>query len=157
LDALEGRRVGTLPGSLAERILVRAGALVKTYDGGQNDIYDDLRIGRTDAVLLDDPITRYYGAIEPSLEVVEGSLGEGQYAIAVRKDDMEALAGVNQALDDLARDGTLSAIYARWGLWNEETAHLLGGPSPGGAALAEAYDAWRAAVGKPLPFLARAR
>src|SRR5262249_25584102 len=78
-------------------------------------------------------------------------------AIAVRKGDMEVLAGVNQALDALAKDGTLSAIYARWGLWNDETARLLGVPGPEGAALAEAHDAWRAAVGKPLPFLARAR
>jgi len=157
LDALRGRRVGTLPGSLAERILVRAGAVVKTYDGGQNDIYDDLRIGRTDAVLLDDPITRYYGAIEPSLEVVEGSFGEVQYAVAVKKGDREAIAAVDQALSELCKDGTLPAIYARWGLWNEETALLLGGPGPKGAAIAEAYDAWRAAVGKPLPFLARVR
>ena len=36
------RPVGTLPGSLAERILQRAGADVQTYDGGQNEIYDDL-------------------------------------------------------------------------------------------------------------------
>jgi len=61
-EALRGRKVGTLPASLAERILVRAGAEVKTYDGGQNDIFDDLRIGRTDAVLMDDPVTLYYGA-----------------------------------------------------------------------------------------------
>ena len=66
LEAVAGRKVGTLPGSLAERILKRAGAEVKTYDGGQNDIFEDLKIGRTDAVLLDDPITRYYGSIDPA-------------------------------------------------------------------------------------------
>ena len=64
---IEQIEFGTLPASLAERILRRAGAEVKTYDGGQNDIYDDLRIGRTDAVLLDDPITLYYGAVDPAL------------------------------------------------------------------------------------------
>ena len=37
LEALRGRPAGTLPGSLAERILIRAGAEVKTYDGGQNE------------------------------------------------------------------------------------------------------------------------
>lgn len=157
LAELRGRRVGTLPGSLAERILTRAGADVKTYEGGQNDIYDDLRIGRTDAVLLDDPITRYYGAIEPSLEVVSGAFGEVQYAIAVKTGDEATLAAVNQALIDLARDGALAAIYARWGLWNEETARLLGGPSPRAGAIAEAFEAYRAAVGKPLPFWSRVR
>src|SRR4051812_2117568 len=67
LEALRGRRVGTLPGSLASRILERAGAEVRTYDGGQNEIYEDLRLGRTDAVLLDDPIAHYYGDLEEPL------------------------------------------------------------------------------------------
>jgi polar amino acid transport system substrate-binding protein len=155
LEALRGRRVGTLPGSLAARILERAGAEVKTYEGGQNDIYDDLRIGRTDAVLLDDPITRYYGAVDPALEVAPGSFGEIRYAIALRKADPAMLEAVNQALDAMARDGTLARIYARWGLWNAETAALVGGPAPPAGAVAEAHDAWRAAVGKPLPFWSR--
>jgi polar amino acid transport system substrate-binding protein len=157
LEALRGRRVGTLPGSLAQRILERAGAEVKTYDGGQNDIYDDLRIGRTDAVLLDDPITRYYGAIDPALEVVEGAFGEVQYAVALKKGDLDTTAAVDQALGELAADGTLGAIYARWGLWNEETQKLLSSAPPSPDAIASAYDSWRAAVGRPLPFLTRVR
>ena len=154
LAALKGRKVGTLPGSLAERILRREGAEVKTYEGGQNDIYDDLRIGRTDAVLLDDPITRYYGAIDPALEVVPGAFGEIRYAIAIKKGDLAMVEAVNRALDDLARDGTLARIYGRWGLWSPETAAVLQGPPPP-SAVAEALDAWRAAVGKPLPFWSR--
>ncbi|MFT3769443.1 MAG: ABC transporter substrate-binding protein/permease [Minicystis sp.] len=154
LEALRGRRVGTLPNSLAQRILERAGAEVKTYEGGQNDIYDDLRIGRTDAVLLDDPITRYYGAIDPALEVVNGAFGEIRYAVAVRKDDGAMVEAVNHALDELTADGTLARIYARWGLWNEETARLLG-RAPPSDVMSEAYDRWRAAVGKPLPFWSR--
>jgi polar amino acid transport system substrate-binding protein len=156
LEALRGRKVGTLPGSLAARLLERAGAEVKTYDGGQNDIYDDLRIGRTDAVLLDDPITLYYGAIDPALEVVDGAFGEVSYAVGVRKGDAEMLSAVNEAIDDLARDGTLATLYARWGLWNEPTARLLGGKPPATVS-PEAHDAWRNAVGKPLPFWSRVR
>jgi len=155
LAALRGRRVGTLPASLAQRILERAGAEVKTYEGGQNDIYDDLRIGRTDAVLLDDPITVYYGAVDPALEVVPGAFGEIRYAIAIKKGDTAMVEGVNRALDALAADGTLARIYARWGLWTDETAAAVGGPPPPADVMAEALDAWRAAVGKPLPFSRR--
>src|SRR5688572_354459 len=43
LEALKGRPVGTLPGSLASRILARVGADVRTYDGGQDEIYADLK------------------------------------------------------------------------------------------------------------------
>jgi polar amino acid transport system substrate-binding protein len=154
LSALAGRKVGTLPGSLAQRILERVGAEAKTYDGGQNDIYDDLRIGRTDAVLLDDPITLYYGAIDPALEVVPGNFGEVQYAVALPKDDAAMAAAVDTALGELAADGTLARIYARWGLSNDATARLIAGPAPR-TVTPDALDAWRAAVGKPLPFLAR--
>jgi polar amino acid transport system substrate-binding protein len=155
-EALAGRRVGTLPSSVAERLLRRAGADVKTYDGGQNDIFDDLRLGRTDAVLMDDPVTLYYGTIDPTLERVEGSLDDLTYAIALRKGDAALTEAVDRALGELAADGTLANIYARWGLYNEETARLLGGPPPS-SSVAVAYDAWRAAVGKPLPFWQRVR
>lgn len=155
IEALRGRRVGTLPGTLAARILERAGAEVKTYDGGQSEIYDDLRLGRTDAVLLDDPITLYYGALDPALEVAPGSFGEVEYGVAMRRGDAATTEAVNAALGELAADGTLAHIYARWGLWNEATARLLGGPAPDAGEGGEAYDAWRAAVGKPLPFARR--
>lgn len=156
LEALRGRKIGTLPGSLAARLSERAGAEVKTYDGGQNDIFDDLRIGRTDAVLLDDPITLYYGAIDPALEVVPEPLGEVSYGIAVPKGDAETREAVDHAIDELAKDGTLATLYARWGLWNEPTEKLLGGPAPASTS-PSAHDAWRAAVGKPLPFWSRVR
>ncbi|MBK9259574.1 MAG: ABC transporter permease subunit [Polyangiaceae bacterium] len=156
LEDTKGRKVGTLPGSLAARLLQRAGADVRTYEGGQNEIYDDLKIGRTDAVLLDDPITLYYGAIDPALEVVDGAFGEVSYAVAIPKDDVETREAVDRAIEELAKDGTLSTLFARWGLWNEPTARLLGGPPPK-SNVAEAHDAWRAAVGKPLPFWTRVR
>ena len=150
LEDLSGRKVGTLPGSLAQRILERAGALVLTYDGGQNDIYDDLRLGRTDAVLLDGPIARYYGDIQPELETLPGSFGEVRYALAIRHGDEALKSAIDDAIGALARDGTLRRIYQRWGLWNGETAALLGDLSPPSpAALAEAYESWRAAVGRP--------
>ncbi|MFL5302391.1 MAG: ABC transporter permease subunit, partial [Anaeromyxobacteraceae bacterium] len=156
VDALAGRKVGTLPSSLAERMLQRAGAVVLTYDGGQNDIYDDLRLGRTDAVLLDDPIARYYGDLQPELETVPGTFGEVRYAVAIRRGDGALKSAVDAALDGLARDGTLRALYERWGLWNAATAALLGDASPAPRApLAEAWESWRAAVGRPPSLWAR--
>jgi polar amino acid transport system substrate-binding protein len=157
LDDVRGRPVGTLPGSLAERILTRAGATVRTYDGGQNEIYADLVLGRTDAVLLDAPISLYYGEIEPALTAVPGDFGEVRYAIAVPLGADALRAALDEALGRLAADGRLRAIYERWGLWNAATATLLGDRRPETTGVAEALEAWRAAVGKPLPFLARLR
>lgn len=159
LEQMKGRAVGTLPGSLAERILTRVGAVVKTYDGGQDDIYKDLLLKRTDAVLLDDPITQYYGAIEPELEVVPGSFGAVSYAVAMRVGDEKMKRAVDDALASLAADGTLQHIYERWGLWNKETAALFGAKEPAGSALragvAEEWEAWRASMGKKPPFFDR--
>jgi polar amino acid transport system substrate-binding protein len=155
LEALAGRRVGTLPGSLAERMLTRAGAIVLTY-GAQNDIYEDLRLGRTDAVLLDEPIARYYGDIQAELETLPASFGEVRYAVALRLQDEPLRRAIDSALDELIRDGSLRALYERWGIWNPETAALLGDarPSPP-SSVPVAYDSWRAAVGRPAPWLER--
>jgi polar amino acid transport system substrate-binding protein len=157
LTQARGRPVGTLPGSLAERILRREGAFAKAYEGGQEEIYQDLKLGRTDAVLLDEPATRYYGAIEPELEVVPGVFGEVRYAVAVRKGEDSLREAIDTALVELAREGTLRAIYERWGLWNQETAELLGDPDPSPRGVPEQYEAWRLAVGKAPPFLDRVR
>ena len=157
LEAMRGRKVGTLPGSLAERILTRAGAEVRTYSGGQGEIYDDLRLGRTDAVLLDGPITRFYGEIERELTVVDGSFGAVQYAVAVPEDDRDLLAAIDGAIDGLAHDGRLRAIYEKWGLWDPETAALFHDERPPSTGVAEAWESWRAAVGKSPPFWERVR
>ncbi|HYV49237.1 MAG TPA: ABC transporter substrate-binding protein/permease [Myxococcaceae bacterium] len=156
MEALRGRRVGTLPGSLASRILERAGAEVRTYDGGQNEIYEDLRLGRTDAVLLDDPIAHFYGDLEESLERVPGDFGEVRYVMAVHQGNEALLGELNEALAALAKDGTLRDLYQRWGLWNGATARLIGA-DPAATAIPTEYERWRASVGKLPPLWERIR
>lgn len=155
IEALAGHRIGTLPGSLAERILARVGAEARTYDGGQGEIYDDLRLGRTNAVLLDEPIARYYGAIQPELELVEGAFGDVRYALALRKDDDRLRVAIDEALAAMARDGTLKSIYERWGIWNVQTAALFGVDGTPATTLAPEWERWRAAVGRPPPLMER--
>ncbi|MCU0700715.1 MAG: ABC transporter substrate-binding protein/permease [Myxococcaceae bacterium] len=148
LEALAGRRVGTLPGSLAERIAQRAGADVRTYEGGQDEIYDDLKLGRTDAVLLDEPVARYYGELDDTLETVRGDFGVVQYGLAVRLGDTARLEALNRALDALIADGTLRRLYERWGLWTPATAALLGDDDLSPREPALEFERWKAAVGK---------
>jgi polar amino acid transport system substrate-binding protein len=142
LAELAGRKVGTLPGSLAERIATEAKAEVHAYDGGQDEIYEDLRLGRTDAVLLDGPVATYYG-FDEAFEDVPGEFGQVEYAIGVKLGEDAFLAKLNGALESMEKDGTLRGIYERWGL-------------VGGGAATE-LERWKAAVGKPPPFLERVR
>ncbi len=147
LPELAGKKIGTLPGSMAERIAQRAGAVVRTYEGGQDEIYDDLKLGRLDGVLLDAPVAHYYGDLEATFESVRGDFGEVAYAIALRPDDTALLAQVNEALEAMQRDGTLRALYERWGVWSPETAKLFGDPEVAPRGPPIEFERWRAAVG----------
>src|SRR5215475_7193789 len=142
LGDLKGRRAGTLPGTLAERMLRAAGADVRTYDGGQEDPYRDLALGRTDAVLLDAPIALYYGE-RPELTTLHEGFGELRYVVVVRARDPGLRDAVDAALASLVKDGSLPALLQRWGLWTEEAGRELGvEQAPSGPALE--LEAWRA-------------
>jgi len=155
VSELKGRHVGTLPASQAERILQRAGAVIHTYDGGQDLIYADLRVKRTDAVLLDDPVSRYYGLVDPALEMLPGSHGTADYVAAFAPDDSRFRNMFDELVAALAADGTLRAIYERWGLWNAETARLFAAEPEPSSEVAPAWEAWRAATGKLPPLWER--
>ncbi len=154
LAALKGRKVGTLPGSLAERILERAGADVRTYDGGQDEIYDDLKLGRTDAVLLDEPIARYYGDIDPALRV--GARATSARCSTRWRCGSTTGRGSTRSTARSTRwpdDGTLRAIYERWGLWNAETARLLRRRRPRRRATPSSWRRWRGRGGQAAALL----
>jgi polar amino acid transport system substrate-binding protein len=154
--------VGTLPGTLAERMLREAGAEVRTYDGGQEDPYRDLALGRTDAVLLDAPIALYYGD-RPELTTLPAGFGELRYAVVARGGDAELRDALDAAIDSLTRDGTLPALLQRWGLWTEEAGRVLAVASAPSGPAVELEDwrsrrtegMWAAGVGPVLSALGR--
>ena len=87
VNDLKGKKVGTLSGTVAQDILMKMGGVdVKIY-AGQVEPYEDLAIGRLDAVLLDLPIAAYYAKPNPKLKYAGQPVGEGFYAIAIRKGD----------------------------------------------------------------------
>jgi len=157
LEGLARRKVGTLPGSLAERIATRFDADVRTYEGGQDEIYADLKLGRTDGVLLDETIARYYADLDPALETVRGDFGVVQYVIAVRLGDDARLSAIDDALASLIADGSLRALYERWGVFSPATAALFGDPDATPRSPALELEQWTAVMGKPLPFFERVR
>lgn len=148
LEQLKGRVIGTLPNSMAQRIAEGAGAEVRTYEGGQDEVYEDLKNERIDAVLLDDPIAHFYGDLEPGFESFREGFGRIEYAIAVKKDDAELLRAIDSALEQLQKDGSLRTLYEKWGIWNAETAKLFGDPNPKPVNPEIEFERWRGAVGK---------
>lgn len=146
LAALKGRKAGTLGETLAEKILRESGADVKPYGGGQEALYDELENGRIDAVLIDEPVAIYYGALRGTVAMIDAHFGEVRYSIASKKGALGLREAIDAALDQLGKDGTLRAIYERWGIWNSETAALLSDPNVPAHGPADAYEAWRQAT-----------
>jgi len=125
LADLKGKVVGTLKASLAQRILERAGGMeIRSYEN-QNNAYDDLALGRLQAVLMDWPIAVYYSQPNPKLKFTGPSIERMEYGIAVRKEDTALLEQVNEALLALIKSGELWAIYKQWRIWNNETDKLF--------------------------------
>ncbi len=125
LADLKGRSVGTLKFSLAQRMLEEAGGIdVRSYEN-QNNAYDDLAIGRLDAVLMDWPIAVYYSSPNPRLKFAGPVIGAMEYGIGIRPDNPELQQQVNEALLSLMKNGELQRIYEKWGIWNPETAQLF--------------------------------
>ncbi|NWG12745.1 MAG: ABC transporter permease subunit [Acidobacteria bacterium] len=131
LEDCTGKTVGTLKGSLAQRILeARPGIDVRSYDG-QVNAYEDLMNGRLDAVLMDHIIALYNVAPQPGLKMVGRPEGRLEYGIGIRKEDTRLLAEVNRALGEMISSGELRSILERWGIWTELCGDYFLDHSPG--------------------------
>ncbi len=117
---LKSKKVGTLSGSAAQDILANIGNVDIRIYAGQVEPYEDLSIGRIDAVLLDLPIAAYYGKTNPKLKYTGAPIGEGFYGIAIRKEDDKLKREIDITLEKLLKTGELKSIYEKWGLWTKE-------------------------------------
>ena len=123
LGDLNGKRTGTLNGSYAFDLLrATSGVEVVLYEGVEEP-YIDLEQGRLAAVLLDNIIASRYGLVRPTLRAA-GTVGDGVYAIAVRRDDTALHQALDAALGAMRREGELRAILTRWNLWDDRQAAL---------------------------------
>jgi len=139
LEDCRGKKVGTLKGSLAQRILeARDDLQVLSYDG-QINAYEDLSNGRLDAVLMDHIIALYNIPPLPQLKMVGPPVGRLEYGIGVRKEDSALLQEINSALDQMISSGELRKILDRWNLWTPVCAEFFSDRSPGSEP-ATAYE-----------------
>ena len=116
LDTLDGHRVGTLSSSLAHALLRAHPRIELVLYGGQEEPYQDLQLGRTDAVLLDNVIATRYGLTKPGLELADPDVARGSYVIGIRPGEDTVKAAVDNALGALEASGELQRIYTRWHL-----------------------------------------
>lgn len=128
LAQMRGLRVGTLGQTLALELLEAEPGVVPVRYDQELQAYNDLAAGRIDAVLLDQPIAKYYAGPDPRLELVGEPIGEILYVIALPKGS-DLREPLNAALRDVIRSGELRRILSKWDLWGPSQASLHGQPA----------------------------
>jgi polar amino acid transport system substrate-binding protein len=133
LADLRGKRVATLDQTYALDLLKDAGVEVALYEDNQV-IYDDLVLGRVEAVLLDNVIADRYGCKRDGITCLPDDVARGTYAIGIRRADPELKVAIDRALDAMIADGELERILRKAGLWDhrqrEPVPDLAAGPPP---------------------------
>jgi polar amino acid transport system substrate-binding protein len=117
------RVVGTLGNTAASRLLQKEGIPMKAY-ADPVAAYEDLKLGRIDAVIMDVPAEVFYVSKDPKVKRASEPFFRGTYNIGLRQGDDELKTEVDAAIDKIVNDGSLEQILRKWGLWNDAQVEL---------------------------------
>jgi polar amino acid transport system substrate-binding protein len=124
IKSTPGVTVGTMEATAAEQLLEERKVEKKSY-ASPLEAYQDLALGRVDAVLLDWPMAEYYARPDRRLKFAGRPFARGYYGIAFRPEDAETADQVDAALKRMLDSGELQRILSKWGLWDEAQLRLL--------------------------------
>lgn len=113
---LKGKVIGCQLGSTGEVSASKIEGIkeLKKYDG-VTEAFNDLAVGRIDAVIADGQVGGYYLKKRGGdLVLLDAKLTEEPVGIGFRKEDKELTEAVDKALDELKQDGTLSKLSIKW-------------------------------------------
>jgi ABC-type amino acid transport substrate-binding protein len=120
-DLKPGQRVGVMSNSVASVILGKQGLSTVPY-AFEDEMVADLAKGDLQAVACSPASVAYYMHLHPEagLSLVHAYDSEPELrwnlALGLRRADDALAEAVNQALDHLVGDGTIKAIYAKYGV-----------------------------------------
>ena len=114
LEDLEGKINGGGATTISSEIARHFGAEVETYGNASNEAYlRDVSIGRTDVVVNDYYLIKFGVAAFPDFDIMmhpDLKFHPTEQALVMKKDETELEAAVNEALQAMRDDGTLSEI-----------------------------------------------
>jgi polar amino acid transport system substrate-binding protein len=138
LADLRGRSVGTLAGTIAYEILLRAerdhGLHAVAYEDDVHP-FSDLLIGRVDAVLLDNVLAERRHRALHGFTVQPDTVAVGHYVAILSAANAPLRDTLDEILRGAMRDGTLEGIFRKWNVWNDDQPRLYA----------------RALAGEPIP------
>jgi polar amino acid transport system substrate-binding protein len=128
LADLRGQRVGTLGGTIAYDILLRAerdhGLTAVSYEDDVHP-YSDLLLGRVDAVLLDNVLAERRLRVMPGFTIQPQPVAIGHYVGVLAPKDAPLRDAINDVLRGAIRDGSLERIFRKWNVWNADQPKLF--------------------------------
>lgn len=120
---LKGMNVGAQNQSSAVDAINKEEKLLKTFKDGKvytfetnNEALMDLEAKRIDAVVADEILARYYinKKGEGKFKILNDDFGDESYGVGIRKGDEELLEKLNEAFEDIKKDGTAKKVSEKW-------------------------------------------
>jgi len=112
---LDGKRLSVQVGTKSVEYLKQTFPKAELVIAQTNDqMFQALPSGRADAVITGYPAARYYIKTHGGAKLADFLLTHEMYGYAVRKEDKDLLAAVDEALEALKKDGTVKRLSERW-------------------------------------------
>lgn len=122
LEDLDGKIAGGGATTIYSAITEHYGAETKTYGNAGNEAYlRDVSIGRTDVVVNDYYLTTFGVAAFPDFDLTvhpDIAFHPSTQAVVMKKDEDQLTEKINEVLEEMREDGTLSEIAIRF--YNED-------------------------------------
>ncbi len=115
IDDLAGRKIGVQQGTTGDIYASDdyGDDNVERYSKGMEAV-QALAQGKIDAVIIDNEPAKVFVSENEGLIILDEAYADEEYAIAVRKGNTELLNAINEALDELKKDGTIDEIVDRY-------------------------------------------
>ncbi len=116
IDDLNDKIIGVQQGNIADAFVSNTDNVtakeVKRYTKF-NQAAEDLKNGKIDCIVMDQFPAEELVAANPVLKILDGTLFEDKYAIAIQKGNKELLEEVNKIIDQLKADGKIEEFTAK--------------------------------------------
>lgn len=111
---LSGKVVGVALGFTGDLVVSKLPNVSVQKFNTASDLILALKSRKVEAVVLDYETAKNYAAHNQDLKLIQSDAANEEYAIAMRKDEVELLQKVNEALKKIKENGTYDTLIAKY-------------------------------------------